>query len=417
MNVKDIKLLNFDMLYSITVSKFNNEVTRSREFGRNLSQLYNHIQITLSLENVNLYEYIFLKTFTSECSSFTNMHIDDGLLSFNNYPSLINGINGIVGITNTLKNFSIKNQCIEPGVENYPMGVINGDVVVSFTGDKLSTIIGLDSSKFFIGVIPDIIYKKNDLKGHEMIMMKEEYPDFIQKISDGIVKEFIQKFYKYTIDKISYMDYASDGFTHNYFTNKSSTSATLSTIRNPEFLIDFVNDPLENSQKEFMLYKEKEYSNDFTIKNTKLEFQLSVPMYVYIELLSVLPADRFISQDNLNIPFKESFQGKEKYHPIIDKKFKDYTTRIETRVGTFVDAVKNEIEKDSSHKGLLVYYMSTMSSVLYNVDILISLEDINRYLSNIYQKKVISTSDKKTSDVISLIVKYSNIIFKYIKSK
>jgi hypothetical protein len=145
MIVDRVDFLNIDTLFEIVVESSNSNYYSSLKFGRTLNELLNHISITFQLSQVTMYEYLFLKRFTSTITDFFNKVVDSEVVK-NTYPELYEK-----GIPTFLTFYETVNNEIEKNYLDFflPSGFITGNCVVSITGLELRNFLGFDLGTFF----------------------------------------------------------------------------------------------------------------------------------------------------------------------------------------------------------------------------------------------------------------------------
>jgi len=414
MEVKNINFLNLDTLYQIVVEKFYDKNYNQVKFGRNLSQLLNHIVISFELSDVSEYEYIYLKMYSTHITPLVNRHFDVNYVE-KNYPEVSNSIIKWMTLLSTIDMEK------DPSISHFdrdsyltPSGIIIGDCVVALSGAQLATIISLEPRDFFIKATNNkcVIVNEDPSKNK----LDPEYKDKIyddQSVDNYIIAEFINGFYKFLIEKATFIDLASDSFNIGKFLSlEDKLMVKLMTMRNPYLMCDFIEDDVKDTLNNLNLYKSHNFSKSFTQKNTYFEIRVRSSFGTFFELMNLLPYEKFICIENLNIPAVESMdiinipecpkEWKFKYENRYNGRLKDMVTEISNKY--------NGIDNSAIKKLAL-----TENYIPYSYSLLLSLEDVDIYLQkyiveNTNNSKITDYTVTSTVNMIRNIIQYMSTI-------
>ena len=110
-------------------------------------------------------------------------------------------------------------------------------------------------------------------------------------------------------DKATYIDLASDSFNFQRFLSKTGNDhVKVMNLRNPFVTSDFIEDDLKTILTSLANYKSLELGKEFTIENTLFEISICSDFGVFLELMELLPYEKFITLESLNIPSAESLK-------------------------------------------------------------------------------------------------------------
>ena len=305
MEIKNINYLNLDTLYDIVIDKFYDQNFKEVKFGKNFSRLLNHVAITLELDNITQYEYIFLKMFCTNITKFENAHIDMDEVN-NKYPEISDSFSKWTNLLSSMENDNNKFNIFRSMV---PMGLIFGNTIVTLSGEQIASIISLEPRDFFIKASKNkcIITNQDPSKNKLDPQYKSNiYND--DDVKNYIISEFINSFYKFLLDKSTSIDLASDSYNFNRFLITTKNNIKLLNLRNPYMMIDFSEDSTDYIINKLKEYKSINKQKKFTIENTYFEISICSDLSVFFELFELLPLNKFNVLESLSIPSSESLK-------------------------------------------------------------------------------------------------------------
>lgn len=410
MEIKNVNFLNLDTLYDIVVDKFYDDNYKEIKFGRNLSQLLNHIVITLELSSVSKYEYIFLKMYTTSITKLTNLQYDVEYIS-KNYPEIFDNVYRLLSLLTSIS----EDKCIyKDEIDSYliPSGLVTGDCIVTLSGPQLAYIITLEPRDFFIKasnnacvIINEDSPSKNKINPDYKNMIYED-----ESLKNYVIAEFLKGFYKFIMDKVTYIDLASDGFNYQRFLSKvQKDKIRVLNLRNPYFMCDFIEDQPKDIIMNLKNYRNDNIEKSFTINNTSFEISICSDFGVFFELMNILPYDRFLTMEGFKIPTSESI--KLDNIPLCPESIKaTFENRYNGRMTSLVKDIETKYGSDNQ---LIKRMEMTQNYISYSYIILISLYDIDKYLNG-YITDHKNSKDyivKKTIAIINQIISFTMSIY------
>lgn len=408
MEINNINFLNLDTLYQIVVDKFYDHNYSNVKFGKNITQLLNHIVITLELSNVSEYEYIYLKMYSTSITELYNRRYNIEHMK-KNYPDVFDTmIKWLTLLDNINRDQDIKSD----NMIGYfsPAGCVVGDCSITLSGFQIASIITLEPMDFFIKASDNkcVIVNEDPAKNKLDANYKNSiYSD--ESIKNFIVAEFLTKFYKFLSKKATDIDLASDSFVSGKFLlSDNKKKFKLMNLRSPYVMCDFVDDDPSTTIKNLKMYKELGMDKEFTRKYTQFEISVCSEFGVFFELMNILPYEKFISLENFNIPASESLDLKKapKCPAEWDGK---YENRYNGRLGAFLSDLNNKYD---DHTNMIKRLSMTENYIPYSYSLLLSFDDMDRYLIN-YTTKQSESTDYVVKSTISLIndIISSSLIF------
>ena len=104
MTINKIEILNLDILYKTITTLQNNDDYKNLLFTNEFNQVLNQLVINLDLSDINKFEYIYLKRFSSDISKFNNNKIDKDYVSTNYWDIYNESIKPLLYLLNDIKN-------------------------------------------------------------------------------------------------------------------------------------------------------------------------------------------------------------------------------------------------------------------------------------------------------------------------
>lgn len=416
MEIKNINFLNLDTLYQIVLDKFYDPNYDKIKFGRNLSQLLNHIVITLDLSSVSEYEYIYLKMYGTTVTELSNKRFDLEYIQ-KNYPDVYDSAFKLISLFSTIDQEKDPNEN-NIDMEGYftPAGMIIGDCVLTLSGSHLASIISLEPRDFFIKASNNkcIIVNDDPTKNK----LDPEYKNQIytdESVKNFIISEFLTGFYKFLNDKATYIDLASDSFnTGKFLSLNNEKKVKMMNLRNPYVLCDFNDDNTALIIHNLNEYKELNLPQKFTIDNTYFEFSIRCEFGVFFELMNFIPYEKFICLENLNIPAMDTAD----YNniPPCPTSWRDkYENRYKGRITGLIADI-HKLYYKPEYNAIKKLEM-TENYMLYSFSLLLTLDDIDRYLNQYIEKNKQSKDFivNSTKTLCNEIIKYAVAIYKNMK--
>lgn len=408
MKVNKLSMLNVDMLYKSVTELQKSDKFKEVKFGRNFIQLLNHVSFIFELEDVSRFDYLFLKMYTNDAVIINdNNQIVDNEYLENNFPEIYkSGLSPLISYNNK----------ISEDTNNFytryflPTGCITEKVVVTLSGSHAANIVTLEPSTFFILASSGKCKLNSDDDSSKEL--NENYnlyedDDFI----NYVIKEFINGFYKFVIEKATYNDMSSDSFNYNnFFTLVNKSNVVMNSIKNPLFAADMINDDVKLSLDKFKIYKELNMDKRFTLQNTKIDFVIKSSFSSFIEMIGILPYEKFISIEALHIPSSLSLDPSNIPacpSELIDK----YENRHKGRLTNIINDINNTYNND---RMIMKKLEMTQGYVEYRYDLSLKLSDIDDfilpYIDN--ENKIDDYISHEVTDIFNIIIKYSTSIFR-----
>ena len=390
MKINKIQIMNLDILYKSVTTLQNDDNYKNIFFSNDFNQVLNQIVINLDLSDINKFEYIFLKRYSTSISKFKSDNIDKDYISSNYWDIYQDGIKPLLYLYNDIKEdgYDINKLNI------LPLGLFSSDVKISLSGINLVNIITYTPNIFFIKASKGKCIDENN-------RFREDYNIYDEDLNSFIISEFIEKFYTYIIDSIHSMDLPSSFTIDENYYKRNNSIVTLSSLYNRETTFDFLND----DSKEINI-RLKEYTNstrDTNISDVKINFIVNSSIDSFIELMNLLPNNRIISFEPLSVPI----QNNKNYLDIPrcpNEIYNKYGIRYNERIKSLID-ISNIRYKDNKDVIKRVSLLNGYSK--YNYMIGLKLSDIEEYLDIDYEDEL--------GTIINLIKKYSNIFIKFLR--
>lgn len=412
MEIKNINLLNLDTLYNIVVEKYYDINFRNVKYGRNFQQILNHIVITLELDSVSQYEYIFLKMYCSNVTKLTNQEFNLKTVETNFKDineNIIRLLSFISSISENNKNHIDYDSYLSPS------GIITGHCCVTLTGPNLANLFTLDPINFFIIATDKECLLANEDESDNTNKPDPNYKDKIynnEKINNYIISEFLHGFYRFMSERITFVDYMCDSFNFSKFLSLAPTNGmSVFSLRNPYFMCDFIEDDSSTIVNNMKIYKELDLPQEFTINNTEFEICINNVFGVFFEFMNLLPYSKFVSFESFNNPSLKSLY--KDYIPNCPEDLKEnFDNRFRERTSNLVSDINKNYSADVIKRSEL-----TQNYINYSFIIKLSLSDIDNYL-NKYTIENKDSNDyivKRTVSVIKTVIMFIMSMYKLMK--
>ena len=414
MKIEKISVMNMDMLYDCVIQQMDSDKFKNAAYGRNFSQLLNHITITMNLTDVTSYEYMFLKMYCSRVSPrFYNdgeSRIDHDAIK-NLYPEIYQ--TALLPAISYVDKVNEENGCDKFTEYFLPTGVITSRAIITLTGTTVANIIELNPTIFFVKARGGecLLPKENETDENKFDPTYNLHED--ETFSNYIIATFVNNFYKFIVDKVKYVDVLSDSFNYSLYLNKGDEDdITLHSVINPLIQLDMVDDPIPEIGQKLEQCKKFTTGSDvfdksFTLQNTYIELTINTSFAVFLEFFAILPYEKFTSMEALNIPASLSLDDTV-IPPSPDEKF---TNRHVGRLTTVINEINKKYSSDTS---VLKKLELTTGYVPYHFMITISLADIDTYFLSYLEKN--DNSDNyvvyTTNTIMNKIIDFSKWIFK-----
>ena len=407
MNIRNLSFLNIDDLYSILVERSLDENHKNEQFKRNYPHLLTHMSITFHLTEVSLYEYIFLKLCYGNVTELLNRNIDKTYIEKNFNEIYKSSIESFLAYIQAIKN---SNKEIDYSNFLLPSGFITGDCVVTLSGHTLESFIGIEPLEYFVKGSEN---KCINIEETRLIPSYKEQIYTDDSLYNYTISLFINKFYKYIVEKVTYIDLISDSAIHSIL-NSTNKELTMVTVRNPYFTIDFNSDGIEDIMNIFEIYKKDiKAVKAFTMNKTSIEFIINTNLGVFIELLNIFDISRFTSLENFSIACNDGLN----INNIIDCP-EILLDKFENRHSGRMTALITDIDKTYNGNNLIKLLEATPNYSNFKFSITLLLEEIgennilNNYLNNNSNSK--DFIKIKTIELLKLIIGYAKSIYKSI---
>ena len=391
MKINGIQILNLDILYKTISVLQNNDDYKNLMFTNDFNQVLNQIVINLDLGDINKFEYLFLKRYSSSISKFKSGNLDKNYISTNYWDIYSEAIKPLLYLYNDIENdgYDIEKLNI------VPLGLYSSDVKISLSGINLANILTYTPHVFFIKASNGRCLDENK-------KFIEDYNIYDEDLNSYIIAEFIEKFYKFIIDSINTMDLPSSfSIDENYYKKAGNNLVTLSSLYNRDITFDFLNDDSNEINKRLKEYTTS--SRDKDLYDVKINFIVNSSLDSFIEIQNILPLDRIIAFEPISIPINNcrNFEDIPRCPiELIDK----YAIRYMERINTVINSIVSRYSKD---KDVIKKVSLVNGYCKYRYIVSLRLSDIERYLKDDYEYEV--------EDIVNTIRKYSNIFIGFMK--
>lgn len=392
MKIDKINILNLDTLYKTICTLQNDANYKNYNFNNLYDQVLNQIVINFQLSEVNKFEYIFLKLFCNgNITQLENITIDKNYIS-NQYWDIYNdSIKPLMYLINDIENET--NYDINK-LNLYPISFYTGVVRVTLNGMNLGNIFSYYPNIFFIKATNNECRNDNN----EFIEDYNIYKD--EKISNYIIGEFYNKFYKFIIDNINNIDLPSNYYIEENFYNKLNNNKVLpsSIIDNKSIFIDLINDNMVEVNNRLKEYKK---NNNIDIEDISISYIIESSISTFFDIINILPLECITARDNFLIPITK-YKNKE-YIPDCPIELENiYNIRFNQRINDIIDNSENIYKSDSD----VLKRLSLLGGyVKYKYIINIPLDNIE-----------IDDLENETKEILSIINKYNSIFYKFLNN-
>jgi hypothetical protein len=403
MKVNAVKILNLDNIYQCIADAQHNQTFKNLMFGVNYSQLLNHINIILELDEVTRMDLIFLKMFCSSVFMTSDFKINAEFIS-RSYPEIYQS--SISPLLNFLEKVAEYTLNTDNGVDYIdllsPMGIQTTECIVSFTGNQLANILSLSPEVFFIEATKGECLEHDESSTDRQTKFNREYDIYSsENLDNHIIQTFINNFYKFMVEKTEYIDILSDSTIHgNFFKKVKNNSVSIESIRNPFGHVDLVNDSPETIKNTFRFIKENMNKEDL-LNNTIITFDIKVPFVVFSEFFRILPYDRFSSLESMRVPISNSLDA-ETIMECPSELSEKFNARYNGRLSEMIHAVN---AKYNSNAFVMKKIEMTESYEEYTFTLSLKFSDVDTYLSK-YNPESRLYTEHETKRLFNMIQKY-----------
>lgn len=366
MQISEVNFFNLDELYEIVVNNMNNSMKQYGKFMMNFHQLLNRVSINFSIKELSQYEYVFLKLYSSSISTPTFKPASDEYIE-SNYSDLKDSVKQVKTLLESINEDNSLEAPISSGFY-LPSGLITTDCVVSFTGSQLIKFVTLEPIKFFMKMSNNkcIVNEKPNFSYGKILYSDEDF-------KNNIISLFLNSFYKFMHEKATYVDKLSDEPLYDLFKKYNKEVSPLS-IRGTNILFDFSTDDISTFKSRCDIVKNSK--NENMLNDTKIEFVINTEFAIFVELLSILPLEKFTAF----LPFSICQINKSPV-PECPEAIKDkFSNRFKGRL----DILKTNIENyySTSVNTKLKYLELTESYQIYSFILTLDFSDIDRYFNS-----------------------------------
>lgn len=393
MKVDKVYYLNIDKLYQVVLNKENDNNYKFKQFGRNLSQLYNHVVISFDVSDITPLEYVFLKMISTNISLLKYTKFNDEEYLEKNFNEIYGNVLSYY-LTDMRSYDNTKNDTLQ----YLPVCYLIGDCTVSFSGVQLISLIGMEPRDFFIKATTRKCVIEGTGENNPSVMN----PNFILNIENnldlksGCISMLINNLYKYMMEKLTYIDIPSETFCSSIFDRNKDSKAShismnvvLSSIRSNHFNINFIDEPNETILQKMEEYKLNKMDNSYTINNTFIELNMCTSLSTFINLFTLLSCEKFITIENFRLLV---VNPTEPYTDGLDEKCIELINFFNDKVTT----VYNDLDKY-----IIKRLELTKFGTKINYSLLLSLSDISKLSqsNNYFQYNGFSQTIKTITDI------------------
>ena len=408
MIIQNISFLNMDILYQIKDQGFN-------LYTPSYIDLLNHVSIIFDISDINKYEYIFMKKMVSDITAFESEFVSTKYIhntyKFDGYNSPESPVNQYINILSGIY------EDYDMNYINYllPPGCIIGNCKAILNGEDIIKILKYDLVAFFKDFSNESYFTSSissSLIGNDT---------FTQMLG----KRFVEEFYRFLSNEIKFTDQLQDyiydnmlaqpldNYNNNQYDNKNYN---IYYMKNPYFLIDFVEDKPENITSVCKSYAHTiiENKNKFTLGKTHMIFKINSEFSIFAELMKILPHDRLIAHENY-YQIAEKSLDKEKVPYVPKVASEKYNNRFAGRLLGFQKLIQDSLTENN---GFVKMELSEgYVDISYNLEL--SFDDFDKYLIP-YTKNYGDNKNflqKKTCKMINDLFKISGTMYKMITTK
>jgi hypothetical protein len=382
MIINDLKIMNMDIFYDIIRKKLDNPATNKTMFGRNFSQLLNHVSVVMELSDVTDFEYIFLKMY---CTSVTERYLyfgnrisSDSFLR-DTYPEIyLEAIKPFLPL--------VSPELDKFGKERFtrillPPGMCTSRCVVTISGESLISIFTtLDPTEFFIKATNGKCMKENTDGDNTRVQFKEEYNLDTEEFNNYMISTFLSKFYKFIVDRCEYVDMITDAYNHSSFIDVTYNNVTPTSIVSPFFAIDLIHDDVDQLPDMMSthrtitthIYNPKSLIMD----STYFEFSISSMFDVFIRIFEILPYDKFTSIESFKILLNKSMECN--IPPCPPQLCGEYSSRYSNRTSALHKSIMTAYGKNTNQYLKLLELIEPYTKIKYVIRL--SFSDIDNYI-------------------------------------
>ena len=408
MIIQNISFLNMDILYQIKDQGFN-------LYTPSYIDLLNHVSIIFDISDINKYEYIFMKKMVSDITAFESEFVSTKYIhntyKFDGYNSPESPVNQYINILSGIY------EDYDMNYINYllPPGCIIGNCKAILNGEDIIKILKYDLLAFFKDFSNESYFTSSissSLMGNDT---------FTQMLG----KRFVEEFYRFLSNEIKFTDQLQnyiydnmlaqplDNYNNNQYDNKNYN---IYYMKNPYFLIDFVEDKPENITSVCKSYAHtiNENKNKFTLGKTHMIFKNNSEFSIFAELMKILPHDRLIAHENY-YQIAEKSLDKEKVPYVPKVASEKYNNRFAGRLLGFQKLIQDSLTENN---GFVKMELSEgYVDISYNLEL--SFDDFDKYLIP-YTKNYGDNKNFlqiKTCKMINDLFKISGTMYKMITTK
>lgn len=354
MIIDSIELCNINTLYNL-LSEIRHSDHKGIIFGRNMSNLLEHMSITMSISDISLLEAFYLKQYT--CGNFILNNTKIDFLSKNS--------GNIESVTNIIKSIDDDTDVkIKPGYLFFPIGSIKCDCFITLTGNTLCSIFSTFPENFFRMIFPDF---------NEKVLLSHINNKDLELINNKIIESFYKSFFKFCNEKVNVIDLISDyGIEKEYYKYGDISSATLSTVQTAKGGFNLAARDTDDIGTQINLIKDNLLSlRKKDIKNsTKLIYTCNSSLNTFLKLFFNLDINYFIDFEDI-----KKVISKDEY--VFPNCFNKYKIRLNNNINDLVDYKNKLLENTKGNADFTKYNTLLMnSSISYSLKL--SFDDIEK---------------------------------------
>lgn len=412
-DVSMVSVLNLDKLYKICIDKQNNSEEFVPMFKNYLYMLYNNINISMQINNLNIYEAYMLKSFATSVGQFSNMHVDYSDIDYTPSERNLIELYRTISEDDKIKNINKSDFPYYYG----PCKFIKLDTWATFTGFQLINLLG-DPTDFFLKLSAGACSTSDD---DGRLFFKPEYILNDSAVGSFIANTFYTKFGSFIINSFVSNDIYSSKGIHDYFaidhkeldTHTNKFNIRIASIINPYLKVNISNglDMMNNDIEEFKNNAPSFVKNNI-LDNTSVEFYICSTFDTLIDISNNIPISMITSQEH---PIDILINNPDAYEFNSMTISKDYDESLES-LGKAV--IKDTISLVQSTNTIEKKNWNSLSSAIFlnskvSFTIQVSLKDINLYINTALNNN--TGMKKATREILQYILKASVAIYNKIK--
>lgn len=380
MIIQSIKLLNFDLFYYMVKEKFKDEQYRNNIFRSHVTQIYDEMEIVMSIHNISMYEYLFLKMYSYKITEFgpdkkynISSSVFDQTSHGTPFGDQLEDLNSLLA---SMKESGIDDEMVNLSA---PAGMLTGNCIITLQGASVSNVIGTTPEQFFIKASKGSCVKDNGR--YDAKSMDDSYdPNTDENLSNYIVESFIKSFYEFMNDRIQAVDLISDFMINKTMLSQVNESGNvcLFTVSNPYLQLNFTTEDIQKMAEKVKTAKEELRKEGnvlmYNMKGTEYHVVIQSSLYNFFLIYNALPKTSLRATDNIAIIRTNDYSEILNHYEAL----KNFTNRIR-KTYSAIDRTIDDFKKDQRY---IIYMMMTPNFNQFRYMINIKEEEVEEFISH-----------------------------------